>query len=149
MPFRILVMGLPGSGKTTFSKIFVKMLLNHFADVGYYNADKVREVFEDWDFSELGRVRQSSRMRDLADHHEVSVCDFVCPTEMTRKKFDPDYVIWLNTITESKYTDTNKIFEIPKRFDMEIKNYNENAVSMITAITQIKRRLDAEPDQTS
>lgn len=141
MSFRILVMGLPGSGKTTFSKILTRMLEGHFPDVGYFNAEEVRETFDDWDFSELGRVRQSSRMRDLADHHEVSVCDFVCPTEMTRKKFNADYIIWLNTITESKCADTNKIFKNPKKFDLCLQSWDENAVIMLTAITQIKRRL--------
>ena len=55
---KILVFGLPGSGKTTFSK----KLLEHKNNIDHYEADKVREAFNDWDFTKDGRLRQASRM---------------------------------------------------------------------------------------
>ncbi len=138
MSYRILVMGLPGSGKTTFSKVLVKLLEKHFPDVGYYNADEVRKVFDDWDFSELGRVRQSSRMKDLADHHEIAVADFVCPTKVTRKQYNADYVIWMNTIDFGRFQDTNKIFEKPKKVDCEIKKWEDNTTTILGIITELQ-----------
>ena len=57
---RILICGLPGSGKTTLAKRLVEILGN--AD--WYNADEIREKFNDWDFSPEGRERQMNRMQD-------------------------------------------------------------------------------------
>ena len=121
---KILVMGLPGSGKTYLTERLQPLLKS-----AWYNADKVREMANDWDFSDDGRIRQSMRMRNLADfeksHNRIVICDFVCPTKETRKLFAPDITIWMNTISEGRFEDTNKIFEDPINIDFEIKEWNE------------------------
>ena len=89
-------MGLPGSGKTYLSERLQPLLKS-----AWFNADKVREMAGDWDFSDEGRVRQSLRMKSLADfeksHGRIVICDFVCPTAQTRETFSADLTIWLDT----------------------------------------------------
>ena len=119
---KILVMGLPGSGKTWLAE-----RLQSYLDCAWYNADAVRKMANDWDFSPEGRVRQANRMRILADyeksHKRNVICDFVCPTRETRDTFKPDIVIWLNTIGRCEYEDTNDIFETPALVDWVIEKY--------------------------
>ena len=114
-------MGLPGSGKTTLAKS-LKQKIDHCI---HLNADKIRKEYDDWDFSNEGRLRQANRMSSLADEHlkkvKYVICDFVCPTNNTRDLLKPDYTIFMNTINRSIYEDTNKIFEMPK-FDFEVKH---------------------------
>ena len=118
-------MGLPGSGKTYLTERLVPLL-----NAAWYNADKLREMANDWDFSIEGRVRQSMRMRTFADfeksHGRFVVCDFVSPTKETREKFAPDIVIWMDTIDEGRFEDTNKLFEAPKKIDFHIKEWNDH-----------------------
>ena len=110
---RILLCGLPGSGKTTLAKRLVEVLNN--AD--WYNADEIREKFNDWDFSSEGRERQMKRMQDYVRksvaRDRYGLADFVCPTNELRRQFMPEYVIWMNTIEEGRFEDTNKVFEKP------------------------------------
>lgn len=117
---RILLCGLPGSGKTTLAKRLVEILGN--AD--WYNADAVREQFKDWDFSPEGRARQMKRMQDFTRksvaHGRYGLADFVCPTQALRDEFRGDYVIWMNTIKEGRFEDTNKMFEAPTNVNMEV-----------------------------
>ena len=116
---KILIMGLPGSGKTTLAKHLVPMY-----NAVWLNADQVRKDADDWDFSEEGRKRQSLRMAKLAkearDNNRNVVADFVCPTEETRKQFGADYTIWMDTIKEGRFEDTNKMFVPPKDFDFKV-----------------------------
>jgi len=118
-------MGLPGSGKTYLTERLVPLL-----KAAWYNADKLREMSNDWDFSIEGRLRQSMRMRTFADfeksHGRFVVCDFVCPTKETRENFDPDILIWMDTIDEGRFEDTNKIFESPSKVDFHIKEWNNH-----------------------
>ena len=117
-------MGLPGSGKTYLTERLVPLL-----EAAWYNADKVRTMANDWDFSESGRLRQSMRMKTFADFEKANgrfvVCDFVCPTRETRKNFNPDITIWMNTITEGRFEDTNKMFEKPTNVDFHITEMNQ------------------------
>jgi DNA polymerase III delta prime subunit len=117
---RILICGLPGAGKTTLAKRLKETLGN--AD--WYNADSVRKQFDDWDFSPEGRTRQMKRMYDLTWKSVLDgrygMADFVCPTQALREEFKADYVIWMNTIKEGRFEDTNKMFEAPDIVDMEI-----------------------------
>ena len=114
-------MGLPGSGKTTLAKHLVPMF-----NAVWLNADEVRKEADDWDFSPEGRQRQSLRMRTLAEKavskNRVVVADFVCPTQQTRKEFGADYTIWMNTIKEGKFDDTNKMFEAPNDYDFKVSH---------------------------
>ena len=120
---KILIMGLPGSGKTYLAKRMQPLL-----NAACYNADKVREMANDWDFSPAGRIRQSLRMKNLADfekkHGRIVICDFVCPTRETKENFDPDITIWMNTINSGRYEDTNKMFEEPMDVDYRITEMN-------------------------
>lgn len=115
-------MGLAGSGKT-----YLATRLQKHLDCAWYNADEVREMSNDWDFSDEGRLRQSQRMKSLADfeksHGKIVICDFICPTEETRKSFDGDYLIFMDTIKESHYEDTNNIFQRPKVVDKKITSH--------------------------
>jgi adenylylsulfate kinase len=129
---KVLIMGLPGSGKTTLA-IDLHYLFNKNYKCHWLNADKVREQFNDWDFSESGRERQAKRMKDLAELHgqynDIILCDFVCPFQKTRDQFGADYIIFVNTINESRYEDTNKIFEIPSKYDFQVLDKNSNFYS--------------------
>ena len=122
---KILVMGLPGSGKTYLSERLQPLL-----EAAWFNADKVRSMAGDWDFSEEGRLRQSLRMKSIADfessHNRIVICDFVCPTAETRKIFDADITIWLDTINEGRFEDTNAIFEKPEQVDYLVTEWNEH-----------------------
>ena len=121
---KILVMGLPGSGKTYLTERLVPLL-----KAAWYNADKVREMANDWDFSPQGRIRQSLRMKNLADyeksHGRIVICDFVCPTSETKTNFDPDITIWMDTIKSGRYEDTNKMFEEPMNVDFKVIEMND------------------------
>ena len=121
---KILIMGLPGSGKTYLAERLQPLL-----ESAWYNADKVREMANDWDFSQDGRRRQSFRMKALADFEKENgrkvICDFICPTKDARKIFDADYCIWMDTIKESNYEDTDKIFEEPENFNLKITKWNQ------------------------
>lgn len=112
-------MGLSGSGKSYLSKKLIKK----FPDFLYYNADIIREKYNDWDFSEEGRTRQAIRMSNLIGEKD-GIADFICPTPETRKLFNPDFIIYMNTIEKCKYEDTNSIFIPPKKCDIVINNFN-------------------------
>ena len=118
-------MGLPGSGKTYLTERLVPLI-----NAAWYNADNVREMANDWDFSDEGRARQSNRMRTFADfeksHGRCVVCDFVCPTKDTRENFDADITIWMDTIEEGRFEDTNKLFQKPINVDFHITEWNDH-----------------------
>ena len=112
-------MGLPGSGKTTLANELATLL-----DAKRLNADEVRKEANDWDFSEEGRKRQSKRMAEFAlklkkEGNNV-IADFICPTTEARALFPSDYVIWVDTIKEGRFDDTNKMFVKPEKFDFHV-----------------------------
>ena len=111
---KVIVFGLPGSGKTYLSERLVELLGDK---VEWFNADKVREEANDWDFSEEGRLRQKQRMQDLCEDAErrgkIAIADFVCPFNKAREEFGADYSIFVDTIAEGRFEDTNKVFERP------------------------------------
>jgi len=116
---KILIMGLPGSGKTTLAQMIAPRL-----NAVWLNADEVRKQDNNWDFSGDGRRRQSLHMRSLAEesvgNNRTVVADFVCPTKKTREHFGADYVIWMDTIKESRFEDTNKMFEEPTEYNTRV-----------------------------
>ena len=147
---KILVCGLPGSGKTWLAGRLVK----HLDNCAWYNADVLRKYSNDWDFSLEGRIRQANRMKPFADFERINgrwvICDFVAPTRKVREAFAPDYVIWLDTINQGRvvssklnelkniknlpfdannlsksklFDDTNKIFEAPKNINKHITTF--------------------------
>ena len=112
-------MGLPGAGKTTLANELAKSI-----KAKRLNADEIRKAANDWDFSEEGRTRQAKRMSDAAlkiksEGHNV-IADFICPTPEARKLFPADYVIWVDTIKEGRFDDTNKMFVKPEKFDCHV-----------------------------
>ena len=115
-------MGLPGAGKT-----YLAERLQTHLKCAWYNADVIRGAANDWDFTPEGRQRQARRMRVFADfesnNERIVICDFVAPTEQARDAFDADVVIWMNTITEGRFEDTNKMFENPQFKDFEITHF--------------------------
>lgn len=134
---KILICGLPGSGKTTLA-LHLKKVLNAV----HLNADDVREKFNDWDFSEEGRRRQANRMRKLSDeqlnHNNLVIADFVCPTENLRTDFSADYVIYMDTIKEGRYEDTNRMFEEPSRYNLRVNFKDAEFWTSIIKIDLIK-----------
>ena len=112
-------MGLPGSGKTTLANELGTML-----DTKRLNADEVRREANDWDFSEEGRKRQSKRMAEFAlklkNKGNYVIADFICPTPEARSLFPADYIIWVDTIKEGRFDDTNKMFVKPDKYDFHV-----------------------------
>ena len=138
---KILIMGLPGSGKTTLASKLVPLI-----KAKWLNNDKVRKEANDWDFSEEARKRQAKRMADFAerykqDGHHV-VADFICPTPEARKLFNPDYIVWVNTINKGKYDDTNKMFVKPKKFNFQVTTQNAELWAMQIADKIIEYKWD-------
>jgi GTPase SAR1 family protein len=139
---KILIMGLPGSGKTYFAERLKKYLemsvppMDWFnrevvpkvpnAKVKWFNADEVRRKYNDWDFSREGRIRQSIRMLEfaLSCNEDFVICDFVAPLPEMRHNFKADWTIWMDTIDEGRYEDTNKAFVPPDMYDFRITEKN-------------------------
>ena len=115
----ILIMGLPGAGKTTLADELAPLI-----KAKRLNADEVRKAANDWDFSEEGRRRQAKRMADFAiklkQEGNYVVADFVCPTPAARKLFPADFIIWVDTIKEGRFEDTNKMFVNPEKYDFHV-----------------------------
>ena len=116
---KILIMGLPGSGKTTLALELAPLI-----NAKRVNADEIRKLYNDWDFSEEARKRQAKRMSDLADKIKKEgknvIADFICPTNETRSLFNADYIVWVDTIKKGRYQDTNMMFVKPEKFDCHV-----------------------------
>lgn len=162
---KILIMGLPGSGKTYFAERLKKYLEDNSglhnipassmsqleaipyhwkATVTWFNADEVRKKYNDWDFSHDGRIRQSLRMAEFAlkSNSDYVICDFVAPLVEMRNNFKADWTIWMDTIEAGRFEDTNKVFIPPEVYDFRINEMNaEKWVEFVGShILEDKRR---------
>tara|TARA_R110000803_G_scaffold97872_1_gene165960 strand:- start:190 stop:624 length:435 start_codon:yes stop_codon:yes gene_type:complete len=130
---KILIFGLPGSGKSTLAEPFANLIGGV-----WLNADAVRKEYNDWDFSPEGRMRQAQRMRFLADGvvkaGKIAVADFVCPTEAARTEFAPDFTVWMDTIKEGRFEDTNKMFEIPRQCDYHVYKWFDDTHEQLAKV---------------
>ena len=127
MTQRILIMGLPGAGKTYLAQHILEHLQAEKKSVRWLNADDVRKEYNDWDFTEAGRIRQSLRMRTLADSFvdvDYVICDFVAPLVEMRNNFKADWCIWVDTIDRGRFEDTNRAFIPPEVYDFRITEQN-------------------------
>jgi adenylylsulfate kinase len=138
MTQRILIMGLPGSGKTTLAGALKRYLEQHGtmsnfraesmpvtgfdATVTWFNADDIRRKYNDWDFSNDGRIRQSIRMFQfsLEAGGDYVICDFVAPLVEMRNNFKADWTIWMDTIEQGRFEDTNRLFVPPEVYDFRV-----------------------------
>jgi len=127
MVFKILVMGLSGAGKTTLAEKIVKGLRSYGCDVTWLNADEIRALTNNWDFSEEGRLLQAHTLRRMADDAptDIVLVDFIAPLAKQRAIFDPDFIVWVDTIGASQYTDTDSVFESPTVVNYYISDHDE------------------------
>jgi adenylylsulfate kinase len=136
---KILIMGLPGAGKSTLAQELQKQVVASGRTIAHFNADEVREHYNDWDFSEDGRIRQALRMRELAasvaEYVQFAICDLVCPTQATRDAVSPDYIVWVDTIKHTQYADTDAMFVPPTAYDVHVTS--QDAEMWATAIKEI------------
>jgi len=140
---KILIMGLPGSGKTTLASKLVPLL-----KAKWVNNDEVRKGADDWDFSEKGRERQAKRMAEIAEKHKQEgkydylVTDYICPTPKTRELFNADYIVWVDTIDKGRFEDTNKMFVKPKKFDFQVTTQDAELWAFLVADKLIPYKWD-------
>jgi adenylylsulfate kinase len=135
-------MGLSGSGKSELAKELHNLFQEHEISSFRINGDEVRQAHNDWDFSVEGRIRQANRMAKLAKKSDVKflIADFIAPTKQIRDIFNPDMLIWLDTIKTSKYTNTDVIFQNPKNYQFKVKKKNSKKWAK-TIFDKIKKDL--------
>lgn len=130
---KILIFGFPGSGKTTLAKPLAELISGV-----HINADAVRATYDDWDFTPEGRMRQMQRMRCLSDGvvmaGKIAVADFVCPTQAARLGFDADFTVWMDTIKESRFEDTNKLFEAPEKCNYHVSKWFTDTPAVLNKV---------------
>lgn len=134
LKIKILIMGLPGSGKTTLAKI-----LSNKLKADWFNADQIRTENNDYDFSYKGIIRQVKRMRDLANASKKKyvITDFVCPLKKQIIILKPNFIIWMDTIKKSRFSSMNKIFRPPNKFHLRITDKNLK-LNLIRAVSKIQ-----------
>lgn len=130
---KILIFGLPGSGKSTLAEPFAELIGGV-----WINADVIRTQYDDWDFTPKGRLRQCLRMSHIADGvvmaGKIAVVDFVCPTQVTRDWFRADYTVWMDTIEEGRYEDTNQMFEKPPHCNYHVNKWFDDTHAQLVKV---------------
>ena len=135
---KILICGLPGSGKSTLAEPFANLI-----GAVWLNGDAIRTEYDDWDFTPEGRMRQAMRMKFLADGVVKAgkhvVADFVAPTRKAREEFAPDFVVWMDTIKEGRFEDTNKMYEplTKGEYDYHVSEwFNDTHIQLMSVIAK-------------
>ena len=132
---KVLILGLPGSGKTTLAKPFADLIGGV-----HINADEIREHYNDWDFTIEGRMRQAQRMKHLADGvvmaGKIAVADFVCPTEEARQVFNADFIIWMDTIEKGRFEDTNRMFQPPSNYNYHVSEWFDDTHTQLLDVVK-------------
>ena len=126
---QILIIGLSGSGKTSLAKELSARL-----NAMHLNADVVRAEANDWDFSAVGRLRQAQRMAEKSNALGAVVIDMIAPLKLHRLIIKADKVIWMNTKQESKYKDTDSLFEPPSNADIVITDFEYDVADIIAKL---------------
>ena len=120
---KILIMGLPGAGKTALAEVLAPRI-----GAVWFNNDAVRATISaHLGFSLEDRITQARHMGWLCDQvvkaGHPAIADFICPTELTRQAFQTEgeaFIVWVDRIMRSRFADTNRMFERPKRFDVRV-----------------------------
>jgi cytidyltransferase-like protein len=117
---KILIMGLPGAGKTTLARALSPLL-----NAVVFNADDVRaNLSRDLGFGLEDRVEHARRMGWMCDRvveaGGTAIADFVCPVEQTREVFGEAFTIWIDRIAAGRFEDTNRLFTPPERYDVRV-----------------------------
>jgi adenylylsulfate kinase len=144
---KILICGLPGSGKSTIGKPFAELIGGV-----WINADEVRKKYDDWDFTPEGRMRQALRMKFLSDGvvmaGKIAIADFICPTKASRESFNADYTVWMDTIKFGKYEDTNLMYErlTSDEYNYHVSRWFEKAEEQLVGVvtTYMKRKIQGK-----
>jgi adenylylsulfate kinase len=144
---KILICGLPGSGKSTIGKPFAELIGGV-----WINADEVRKKYDDWDFTPEGRMRQALRMKFLSDGvvmaGKIAIADFICPTKAARESFNADYTVWMDTIKFGKYEDTNLMYErlTSDEYNYHVSRWFEKAEEQLVGVvtTYMKRKIQGK-----
>jgi cytidyltransferase-like protein len=117
---KILIMGLPGAGKTSLATVLAPLL-----NAVVFNADAVRaNLSRDLGFSHEDRIEHARRMGWMCDRvveaGGAAIADFICPTKETRAAFGPAFTIWVDRIRAGRFEDTNRLFTAPACFDFRV-----------------------------
>jgi adenylylsulfate kinase len=134
-------MGLPGAGKTKLADSLYNQLYLQTKCV-WINADRIREKYNDWDFSIEGRIRQANRLRNEADilESDFAIVDFVCPLPEMREIFNADITIWVDTINKGRFEDTNKMFVPPDKYEFHVTEQDCEKWSTVIAEKLLQKR---------
>ncbi len=140
---KILIMGLPGAGKTYLAKEIYREL-----NAVWINGDSIRKKYKDWDFTKTGRIRQAKRLNKISNEYiqkrKNVVVDFICPNKDSFKNFKADFIVWVDTIKKGRHIrkhldDINPIFKKPEKFNLRVTSKDAKLWKLIV-IDQIKKK---------